>query len=125
MKKLAIIAAMCAALTLGGCKPGDVAGKIMDGIEDVSDAIKAGIGYGKTVANKYCADVYDAVAASNVIASQVGASCKAKNEVHRIAAGVASFCANVDTINSSSIASVLAVLKKAKTDARSVVAAGC
>lgn len=123
MKKIALVIIL--AIPLAACNPGEVAMKVMDAIEDVSDAIKTGIGYGKTVASKYCSDVYDAVAASNQIASQVGSSCKINNEVHRIAAGVNSFCSNVDSINSSSIASVLSVLKKAKADARAVVAAGC
>lgn len=120
MRKLTLAAALTAvALTVSGC---NVVNKVLEGIEDVSDAIQVGVGYAVTVADRYCVQVGDALAQANSLTEASGASCKAKNEVQRIAAGVASYCNSPDPVN---VSSFLAKLKKAKTDARAVVAAGC
>lgn len=122
MRKLPLIAALCAALLVSGCKPGEIANKVLEGIEDVTDAIQVGVGYARTVADKYCLEVSVALQQANQLTGQAGASCKVKNEVQRIAAGVASYCNGAEPVN---LTAFLAKLKKAKTDARAVVAAGC
>lgn len=123
MRKLTLAAALVAvALTVSGCKPGQFATKIMDGIEDVVDAVQVGVGYARTVADKYCVQVADALAQANSLTVAVGASCKAKNEVQRVASGVASYCNNPGPVD---VRSFLDKLKKAKAEARAAVAAGC
>lgn len=120
MKKIAIVVLL--ALPLAACKPGEFVSKVMDGIEDVVDAVQAGVGYARSVADKYCVQVSDALAQANSLTVAVGASCKAKNEVQRVASGVASYCNNPGPVD---VRSFLDKLKKAKTDARAAVAAGC
>ena len=120
MKKIAIVIVL--ALPLAACKPGEFASKVMDGIEDVIDAVQAGVGFARTVADKYCVQVSDALAQANSLTGAVGASCKAKNEVQRVASGVASYCNNPAPID---VRSFLDKLKKARSDARAAVAAGC
>jgi hypothetical protein len=110
---------------LGGCTPGEFAGKVLEGIETVMDAVQVGIVATKATAARYCTDVGTALNAANQAAANVGASCKAKNEVSRIAAGVASFCNNLESVGDSDLVGLIAKLKKAKTDARAAIAAGC
>lgn len=125
MRKITLAAALVAvALTVSGCKPGEIASKILDGIEDVSDAVQSGIGWANSVADKYCVQVSDALTKANQLSGTVGASCKVKNEVNRLASGVASYCNN-PTGRPSGVADMIAKLKQAARDARAVVAAGC
>lgn len=120
MKKIALVILL--ALPLAGCNPGQFANKVLEGIEDVTDAIQVGVGYARSVADKYCLEVSVALQQANQLTGQAGASCKVKNEVQRIASGVASYCNGAEPVN---LTTFLAKLKKAKTDARAVVAAGC
>lgn len=120
MKRIVIV--LLLALPLAACKPGEFASKVLDGIEDVVDAVQTSIGYARSVADKYCVQVSDALAQANSLALAAGASCKAKNEVQRVASGVASYCNNPGPAD---VRSFIDKLKKAKADARAAVAAGC
>jgi hypothetical protein len=120
MKKIAIVIIL--ALPLAACKPGDVAMRVLDAIEDVNDAVQTGIGWANSVADKYCVQVADALARANSVSTTVGAKCNVKNEVNRLASGVSGYCNNP---RPSGVADMTAKLKAAARDARAVVAAGC
>jgi hypothetical protein len=120
MKKIAIVIIL--ALPLAACKPGDVAMRVLDAIEDVNDAVQTGIGWANSVADKYCVQVADALARANSVSTTVGAKCNVKNEVNRLASGVSGYCNNP---RPSGVADMIAKLKAAARDARAVVAAGC
>lgn len=121
MRKIIIV--LPVALLLGGCSV--TGSRVLDGITDVLDAVKTSIGLGKSVAMKYCDDVSRALDQVIKIENAVGASCKAKTAVTRVAVGVSSLCNSLDDIDSSSIRTVVDALKKARADAKAAVAAGC
>jgi hypothetical protein len=120
MRKIALVVLL--ALPLAACKPGDVANRVLNAIEDVNDAVQTGIGWANSVADKYCLQVSDALAQANSVGTAVGAKCNVKNEVNRLASGVAAYCNNP---RPSGVADMIAKLKAAARDARAVVAAGC
>lgn len=122
MKKIALVIIL--ALPLAACKPGEIAMRVLDAIEDVNDAVRTGIGWANSVADKYCLQVSDALTAANNLGTSVGAKCNVKNEVNRLASGVSHYCNN-PTGRPSSVADMIAKLKAAARDARNVVAAGC
>jgi hypothetical protein len=126
MRKLALaLSITLIAFTVSACKPGEVATKVLDGIEDVANAVQTSVGYAKMVAKRYCGEVGASLAMTNQVVTSVGASCKAKNEVSRIASGVASYCNNIDNIAEGDILGLIGTVRKARDDARKVVAAGC
>lgn len=122
MKKIALVILL--AIPLAGCTPGEFAMRVLDAVEDVTDAVQAGVGWANSVADKYCMQVSAALGQANQLSTSVGAKCNVRNEVNRVAAGVASYCNNPDG-RPSSVAIMIARLKSAARDARAVVAAGC
>ena len=121
MRKLLLVLALT--IPLGGCSL--TAGRVLDAITDVLDTIQVTVGLGKSAAMKYCAEVSGAVNQVDKLTGQLGASCRAKNAVHRLAAGVAEFCNNVDDINPADLRTVIASIKSARAAAREAIAAGC
>lgn len=122
MKRIMIVCLL--ALPLAACKPGDVAMRVLDAIEDVTDAVQAGVGWANSVADKYCVQVASALQTANSISEQAGAKCKVRNEVNRVAAGVASYCNNPGGRPANAVA-MIARLRASAKEARAVVAAGC